>query len=114
MKMDKCQAEQYEANAVAAARMYTEDVYVGPDITSESLEQMVDPDRDGMVYLEVVKDSNRRVIVALLRDEEAMSNLSKDLIPLCFAICECVSNYKHHSAVKWYNIAADDSTSTSE
>lgn len=112
--MNKAQEEQYEADAVLAARSYTEDVYVGPDITSESLTQMVDPDREGLVYLEPVEGSTRRVIVALLRDEQAMSDLSKDLIPLCFAICECVSNYKNHSAVKWYNITVKDSTGSSE
>ena len=113
-KMNNIQLEQYEAAAVAAARAYTEDVYVGPDITSESLNQMVNPDLDGMVYLEPSEDTDKRVIVTLLRDEQSLDSLCAEMTPLCYAIRECVSNYKHHSAVKWLNVASVESTDTFE
>lgn len=112
--MNKTALEQYEAAAVAAARTYTEDVYVGPDITSESLNQMVNPDLEGMVYLEPSEDTDKHVIVTLLRDEQSLDSLCAEMTPLCYAIRECVSNYKHHSAVKWLNIANIESTDTFE
>lgn len=101
-------SEQHEAYAVDVLKSYTPDVYVGPDIREESMRQMVDPDHEGMVYLEPVHGTTRRVIVSLLKSTDHLTDISRDLIPVCFAIGNCISNPKTRLvAVKWYNLAGE-------
>ena len=101
-------SEHHEAYAVNLLKSYTPDVYVGPDIHEESMRQMVDPDHEGMVYLEPVVDSKRRVVVSLLRSADHLTEISRDLVPCCFAIGSCISNSKtRRVAVKWYNLSGE-------
>ena len=101
-------SEQHEAYAVDLLKSYTPDVYVGPDIREESMRQMVDPDHEGMVYLEPVHNTTKRVIVTLLKSADHLTDISRDLIPCCFAIGNCISNPKTRLvAVKWYNLAGE-------
>lgn len=100
--------ERHEAYAVDVLKSYTPDVYVGPDIREESMRQMVDPDHEGMVYLEPVHNTTKRVIVSLLKSADHLTDISRDLIPFCFAIGSCISNPKTRLvAVKWYNLAGE-------
>lgn len=96
--------EQRELYGTIYLRTYTEDVYVGPDIKSVCLSQMVDPKLDHMVHLQPIDNTDTRVLVALLNDVEQMSDASKDLITLSYAIGECVSGPTGKVAVKWYQL----------
>jgi len=101
-KLDNQQRELY---ATVLVRTYTSDVYVGPDIRWECLEQMANCDDQSSVYLEPVQGSQRRVIVAVLKNEEQMSDICKQLIPLCYAITQCVKDSTNNRlVVKWMNI----------
>ena len=98
--------EQLEAFAVDTLKNYTQDIYVGPDIKTECLEQMLNS-HDELVYLEPVEDTRlSRVVVAKLKHVDDLDIISKELIPLCFAIAQCVSNAKLECAVKWYNLSS--------
>lgn len=102
-------AEQQEAHAVDVLKCYTPDIYIGPDITQQCMNQMVDQSRDDMVYLEPVQGTKTRVIVGLLTGGdhvEKIAEISKQLIPLCYVI-----NYQTSSgvgvAVKWTSLMSE-------
>jgi hypothetical protein len=95
--------DQRELYATAFIRTYTNDVYVGPDIEWECLEQMVNCPDGEMVHLKPLPGDTRRVIVAMVKDENEMSTISKQFIPLCYAITQCVKS-NNRMAVKWVNI----------
>lgn len=84
-------------------RCYTPDVYVGPDITNECMDLLAGV-QDEMVYIEPVQDSNRRVVVGILNSMDDIRTISKELIPLCYAIGSVVTGGK--TVVKWYNTAS--------
>ena len=94
--------QQRELYGTVYLRSYTEDVYVGPDIKSKCLSQMVDPKLNSMVHLEPIPNTDTRVLLALLDDIELMSEACKDMITLSYAIGECVKGPAGKVAVKWY------------
>lgn len=98
-------SEQLEAHAVDAIKPYTQDIYVGPDIETECMEQILNPTTDELMYLRPVTNSIRRVIVAKLKHVDDLKSISKELIPMCFAIGHCVSNPRLECVVKWYNLS---------
>lgn len=97
--------EQREAHAVDVLKSYTSDIYVGPDVETESLEQMA---AAFPVYLKPVQHSTRRVVVGMLRSLEHMTEISRELIPLCYAIgwASGRKTANGNIVVKWYNITA--------
>ncbi len=102
--------EQLEAEAVTAIKKYTDDVYVGPDIKSECIKAMVNRHADDMVYLHPVENTNRRVIAALLKSADVMSEVSKVILPYGYAIGQCISNDHGQVAVKWYHLTSGRKT----
>ena len=98
--------EQRELYGTAYLRTYTDDVYVGPDIKSECLNQMVDDTLDHMVYLQPEEDSDTRGLVALLDDVDQMSKVCKYMVTICYAIGECVRGSSGKIAVKWVQLQA--------
>ena len=97
--------EQRELYATAYVRTYTNDVYVGPNIHWECLEQMAECDDHTTVYLKPIDGTTQRVVVAVLKNEEQMSDICKQLIPLCYAITQCVKGSSNNRVVvKWVNI----------
>ena len=90
--------------AVDTLKSYTSDVYVGPDVETDSMESIC-VDSDDLVYLQPVKDTDRRVVMAVLNTPDDIACISKELIPLCYAIGNVVAG-GNRVVVKWYNVAA--------
>ena len=89
--------------AVDTLKSYTADVYVGPDVETDSMENMC-VDTDDMVYLQPVNGTDRRVVMAVLNSPDDIAGISKELLPLCYAIGNVVAGGKR-VVVKWYNVA---------
>jgi len=97
-------SEQLEAMAVDILKGYTADVYVGPDIDADSMENIC-TDTDDMVYLQPVQDTDTRVLMAVLKTPDDITRISKELIPLCYVIGNVVAGGKR-VVVKWYSVVA--------